>query len=75
LASRLYAGYDVKVPENVVTELERYLRKHNHFVEGFVMMKEEMEKEKTRARRNGEPERELKLLFSLKRDVRITMTY
>jgi hypothetical protein len=59
----------VKVPQTLVQELEKYLRKHNHFVDGFVMMKEEMDKEKARARRNAEPERELKLLFSLKRDV------
>jgi len=37
------------------------------------MMKEEMEKEKERAQRSGEPEKELKLLFSLKRDVSIAV--
>ena len=49
------------------------MRKHNPFVKGFIMMKEEMEKEKERAQRSGEPEKELKLLFSLKRDVSIAV--
>ena len=62
------------MPESVVRELEKYLRKHNPFVKGFIMMKEEMEKEKERAQRNGEPEKELKLLFSLKRDVSIAVS-
>jgi hypothetical protein len=57
------------VPENVVKKLEKYLRKHNPFVKGFLMMKEELQKEKERAKSKGDSERELKLLFSLKKDV------
>jgi hypothetical protein len=54
---------------NVVTALDEYLRKNNKLVEGFLMMKEQLDIERARARRAGEPERELKLLFSLKHDV------
>ena len=57
------------MPANVVTALDLYLRRKNKLVEGFLMMREELDNERVRARRAGEPERELKLLFSLKHDV------
>lgn len=53
----------------MIEQFEIYLRKHNVCVKGYLMMKEELEKEKERAEKAGDEERELKLLFSLKKDV------
>ena len=59
-----------EIADQFLFQFDKYIMDKNPYVAGYIMMKEELEKEAKRAKEAGEEPREMKLLFSLKEGVK-----